>query len=227
MSTTTRSRPTGPAPSLRDNGNGGRPMTAAAPPRSRVRLPELAVGLFVTVVFALGAVLWHLNATTKVGALAVAAEIPRGEVIEASDLQVVYVASDGSIARMDPADSATVVGQVALVDLSAGSLVTPSLVAEAAALDAGEGRVGMALEPGQYPSLGLAPGDLVNVVRAGEVAPDGDATDHVIARGATVTEVDDLASDRKLVTILVPESDAEVVASLAGGGDLRLVVVAP
>ena len=47
-----------------------------------MRLPELAVGLLVTVMFALGAVLWHLNASSKVPALAVASPIERGEVIE-------------------------------------------------------------------------------------------------------------------------------------------------
>jgi hypothetical protein len=191
-------------------------------------LPELAVGLLVTVLFALGAVLWHLNASSKVPALAVAAPIERGEVIEATDLRVVYVASDDPLARMSSGESSVVVGRVALVDLAPGTLFTPSVVADAAALDAGDGVVGLALDPGQYPALGLAPGDRVNVVRSTEAAPETDeAPDQVVARGATVFAVEDLSNDRKLVSILTSEADAEAVAATAGAGGLRLVLVAP
>ena len=49
----------------------------------------------------------------------------------------------------------------------------------------------------------------------------------MIARGATVFAIEDLASDRKLVSIKTTEADAEAVASTAGGGSLRLVLVSP
>lgn len=229
MATTTRTdsrdrRPGSPS----SNGAGAVHTPAVAPPRRRVRLPELAVGLLVTVMFALGAVLWHLNASSKVPALAVSSPIERGEVIEAADLRVVYVASDDPLARMSSGESDAVVGRVALVDLAAGTLLTRSVVADAAALNVGDGVVGLALDPGQYPALGLAPGDRVNVVRSGEAAPEtDDAPDtQVIARGATVFAVEDLSSDRKLVSILTSEGDAEVVAATAGAGGLRLVLVA-
>jgi hypothetical protein len=88
--------------------------------------------------------------------------------------------------------------------------------------------VGLALDPGQYPAFGIAPGDRVNVVRSVEAggAVDRDA-DLVVVRGATVSAVEDLPSDRKLVSILSDEAGAEAVASLAGSGSLRLVLVAP
>ena len=215
--------------SSRGNGNGAVRSPSVAPPKRRVRLPELAVGLLVTVMFALGAVLWHLNATSKVPAVAVASEVERGEVIEAADLRVVYVSSDDPLARMTAAESSNVVGQVALVDLAPGPLLTPTVVADAAALVAGDGVVGLALDPGQYPALGLAPGDRVNVVESGEAAAtgDGESGTQVLARGATVFEIEDLASDRKLVSILTAEADAEAVAAAAGAGGLRLVLVAP
>jgi len=211
------------------NGAGKVHAPAVTPPKRRVRLPELAVGLLVTVMFSLGAVLWHLSATSKVPALAVAAPIERGEVIEAANLRVTYIGSDDPLARMTSSESAAVVGRVALVDLEPGTLITRSVVADAAALKAGDGVVGLALEPGQYPALGLAPGDRVNVVRSGESSPGpAEAREsRVIARNATVFAVEELTSDRKLVAVLASESDAEVVASAAGAGDLRLVLVAP
>lgn len=227
MATTTRpTPPPGRAGSPGSNGNSRVHAPTLAPPKRRVRIPELAAGLLVTVMCALGAVLWHLSATSKVPALAVSAEVERGDVIEAVDLRTVYVASDDSLVRIT--DQAAVVGKVALVDLAPGTLITPTVVADGAALEAGDGVVGLALDPGQYPALGLAPGDRVNVVRSGEAASSGtEQDDGVIARGATVFEVEDLASDRKLVSIQASESDAEAVAGAAGAAGLRLVLVAP
>ena len=227
MATDIQSRPSdGRRSSTSPNGQAVRgPMVA--PPKRRVRLPELAVGVLVTVVFALGAVLWHLNAVDKVPALSVTGRIERGEIIDAEDLRVTYVAADDPLARMDETQASQVVGRIALVDLGAGTLVTPGVVADATALETGDGVVGLALDPGQYPAFGIAPGDRVNVVRSVEAgAVDRDA-DLVVARGATVSAVEDLPSDRKLVSILSDEGGAEAVASLAGSGSLRLVLVAP
>lgn len=196
------------------------------PPGRRVRVPEVAVGVLVTVVFALGAVLWHLSTVEKVPALAAASAIERGEVIESGDVRVVYVSSDGSLARLDRSQLDEVVGRVALVGLTEGTLLTPSVVADAAAVNTGEGVVGLSLDPGAYPARGLATGDRVSVVRSAEVA-DLDAKPTVIARDATVFAVEELSSDRLLVSILTRESDAEAVAAAASAGGLRLVLVAP
>jgi hypothetical protein len=190
-----------------------------------VRLPELAVGVLVTVAFALGAVLWHLSAVDKVPALAIAGPVERGATITAADVRVVYVATDDPLARLDDSQVSEVVGRVAVVDLPAGTLLTPALVTNAGAIADGEGIVGLALDPGQYPARGLAPGDHVNVVRSGD--PTGDVEDSVVARGARVFAVEELPSDRLLVSILADESDAEAVAAAAGQGTLRLVLVAP
>jgi hypothetical protein len=184
------------------------------------------VGVLVTVVFALGAVLWHLSTVEKVPALAAASAIERGEVIESGDVRVVYVSSDGSLARLGSSQLDEVVGRVALVGLTEGTLLTPSVVADAAAVNTGEGVVGLSLDPGAYPARGLATGDRVSVVRSAEVA-DLDAKPTVIARDATVFAVEELSSDRLLVSILTRETDAEAVAATASAGGLRLVLVAP
>lgn len=219
-----RSGGTGPRPS--SNGHGGAQRMTVAPPKGRVRLPELAIGLFVMVTFALGAVLWHLSSVDQSPALAIAADVERGETITAADVRVVYVASDDVLATLGEGQMSQVVGRVALVDLPAGTLVTRGLVADAVAIEVGDGVAGLSLEPGQYPALGLAPGDLVNVVRSADDSAGGEG-DSVIARNATVFAVEDLASDRKLVSVMTSEADAEAVASVAGSGSLRLVLVSP
>jgi hypothetical protein len=49
----------------------------------------------------------------------------------------------------------------------------------------------------------------------------------VIAREATVVSVEELTGDRRLVSVLTTEADAEAVAAAAGSGSLRLVQVSP
>lgn len=226
------------------NGHRPDPVSGIAPPRRRVRMPELVVGVLVMTVCALGAVLWHLSAVDKSPALAVVGNVERGQTLSASDVRVVYVASDDTLARLTEADLNRVVGRVALVDLAPSTLLTRSLVADQPALEAGDGIVGLSLEPGGYPAMGLSPGDLVNVVRTIDPAdPISDTTDDtdsgsggeastatgdvVIARGATVVSVEELSSDRLLVSILASEGDAVAVAARAGSGSLRLVQVSP
>jgi hypothetical protein len=200
-------------------------------------MPELVIGVLVMSVFALGAVLWHLSAVDRSPALAVVGTVERGVVISADDLRVVYVSSDEAVARLSESQMSEVVGRVALVDLAPGTLVTRSVVADRPALQQGEGLVGLSLDPGGYPDLGLAPGDRVTIVRSGDAAAAeaaGDSTDegesnsgNVIARDATVVSVEELTGDRRLVSVLTAQTDAEAVAAAAGSGSLRLVQVAP
>ena len=219
------------------NGHGSPATISLAPPGRRVRMPELVIGVLVMSVFALGAVLWHLSAVDRSPALAVVGTVERGDVISADDLRVVYVSSDEAVARLSESQMSEVVGRVALVDLAAGTLVTRSVVADRPALQQGEGIVGLSLDPGGYPDLGLAPGDRVTIVRSGDAAAAeaaGDSTDegesnsgNVIARDATVVSVEELTGDRRLVSVLTAQADAEAVAAAAGSGSLRLVQVSP
>lgn len=230
MSTTTTSRRPGHgSPSASSNGHGTHSPTMVAPPMKRVRLPELAIGLFVVVLFALGAVLWHLSSVEKSPALALGGPVERGETITADDVRVVDVASDDALATLGETQLNEIVGRVALVDLPAGTLLTKGVVTDPVAIGEGDGVAGLSLDPGQYPALGIAPGDVVNVVAAVDQpgSEDGAEVDRVIARSATVFAVEDLSGDRKLISIMASEADAEAVASAAGSGTLRLVLVAP
>lgn len=213
------------APPTGSNGRApARGATSLTPPRSRIRIPELGVGLGMVLVFALGAVIVHLNATEQTPALAAAQDVARGDVLEATDVRVVYLSSDDAIAHLDDTQLSSVLGQVALVDLPAGTLIPPTAIADSVSIESGEAVAGVALEPGQYPARGLAVGDRVNVVRSTDVNA-GDVVETVIARDAVVFEVEELATDRRLVSLVASESDAESIAAAAGSGTLRLVMV--
>lgn len=203
-----------------------REAPAIQPQSRRGRLPELAIGLALMVGFALAAVLWHSSSSQKDPVLALAVDVARGDTIDAADLRVVYVASDDPITAVPQSASGEIVGRIAVTDLDAGTLVSRRLVADRVALQQGDGVVGLALDPGQYPANGLLPGDKVNVVSALGATESADDSDVVIATGAEVFAVDSLGGPgRQFVSLRMPEDVANRVAASAERGPVRLVLV--
>ena len=121
-----------------------------------------------------------------------------GEVIDATS-RWRNVSSDDALVRLDGFQIDRVVGRVALVDLAEGTLLTTSVIADAATVQDGDGVVGLLRSILAYLARGLAR------VIAGQRRSLADVADlgadpAVIARDATVFAVDDhLASDRLLV----------------------------
>lgn len=200
---------------------------AVQPGGRRARLPELAIGLALMVGFSLAAVLWHMNATDKDPVLALASDVERGQVIAPSDLRVVYVASDQPIAHLPRSATAELVGQVAVAELPAGTLLTRGHVVARTSLGPDDGVVGLALDPGQFPALGLLPGDLVNVVTGGSEGSIGDDNvTGVLAERAEVFAVEPIGTQgRQFMSLKMSEGIANRVASAAERGLLRLVLV--
>jgi hypothetical protein len=175
--------------------------------------------LLVTILFALGGVLWYLRSVERTAVLAVASPVERGNVIDTTDLRVQYVSSGDSLAALTEDRAGDVVGKVALVDLSPGTLVTPDLVAASAPLAADQAIVGVPVEPGGYPAFDLAPGDHVSAVTGG----GGD--NPVLVTSVEVVAVQDLVGgERKLVSLRGSQDDINKVAA-ADPATLRLVLV--
>lgn len=194
--------------------------------RRRARLPEMAIGLVLMVGFSLAAVVWHMSATEKVPVLALASDVSRGQVIEQGNLRVVYLATDQPVAHLPRAASGELVGRVAVADLQEGTLLTRSHVAARSPLRSEDGVVGLALDPGQFPALGLLPGDVVNVVAGAPEGTPGEDSSEVLARQAEVYAVEPLGmQERQFVSLKMPEEVANRVAAAAERGSLRLVMV--
>lgn len=214
------------AESARTNGQGAKErvtdLRLEAPPGARrVRVPELLVGAALTVGCALAAVMWHANATQREPVLALASDVARGDVIELSDIRVVYVGSDEQLVTLDREQAPSVVGHVAAADLQAGTILTSAHVTDRQRVESGEGVVGLALDPGQFPATGLARGDLVNVVSASDGEPG------VLAEAAVVFAAEDLGGQgRRFISIRTSEEAANEIAAAAERGPIRLVLVA-
>jgi len=198
------------------------------PLRRRVQVSQLLIAVFLVTVSALVAVVLFSRAAAREPVLALAEPIERGQVIASADLMVVYVATDDPIITL-PAEAASgLVGLTAVADLEAGTLVTPAHFVSRTVLDAGEGVVGLALAPGEYPTPLLAPGDRVDVVLTERESPEsGGSSAETVATSAEVFDVAELGTQGdRFISLRMPASAAAEVAGAAAAGRVRLVLVA-
>ena len=199
---------------------GARAPDPPEPAVRRVRVPQLAVGLLLSGLAALGFVLFNAASIQRSPVLALSADVQRGQVLEVEDLQVVHVGTDDVLAAT-PADRPDLlVGRAAVTDLAVGTLLTVDQVAAGATLTPGAGVVGLALAPGQYPTPRLAIGDLVSVV---EVADELE----VLVEAAEVVGIEPVGTQgQRFVSLQTGEADASAVARAAAAGEVRLVLIA-
>lgn len=201
-------------------------------PAGRRRLPEIAGGVLVVAVCALAALWWQASSTEQSPVLALRNAVERGQVVTVDDLQVVGIGTDDALAVLTEAEAALVIGRVSRTDLPAGALITAEQFSDGSLIAAGEGVVGLSLEPGQFPSLSLSAGDAVAVVLTPAASDprafDGDTVQAaVLVDRATVVEVSQVGvQGHRFVAIQVGEDDAARVASAASANRVRLIQVA-
>lgn len=190
--------------------------------RRRPWLIGLGVALFA--IFALGG--WALlrssgQTTTVVGA---AADLDRGQVITAQDLQTITLPSNvDGLVTVPAVEIDELVGQVATVDILDGTTITPAAVAPQLTPDAGTSIVGVAVTTTQMPTADLHAGDQIRVVTT--PASQGDAPitdpDSIIA---TVVSTVTLERGDTIINVEVPESEAPALAARVATGRIAIVL---
>ena len=192
----------------------------------RGRGPELTIGVLIVAVFALAGTWFYANSTDQDAVLALRNAVSRGSVITAADLQVVQVSSDDTLNVLGRDQAGAVIGQIALSDLSPGTLITTDAVATSAVIEPGDGIVGLALDPGEYPTLSLRPGDVVRVVQVPGGSDIGEV-EVVLAAEAEIVDVAPIGVQHQLfVSLAVDTAEADAIARAGAGDRVRLVQVA-
>ncbi len=205
------------------DGDRAAPRFRLQPPGRRVQVPQLVVAVLVVTVSALAGVVVFSQASAREPVLAMANPVERGQVLAAEDLRVVYVASDDPVATVPATGIGTLVGRMAVADLEEGTIVTPAFFVDRELVESGDGVVGLALSPGEYPTLRLAPGDVVDVIETGGAFGEAGG---VLAAGAVVFEVAELGTQgSRFVSLRMPAGTAAEVARAAATGTVRLVLV--
>ena len=197
------------------------------PSRPKVQVPQLLIAVFLVAVSALAAVVLFSAAAARDPILALANPVERGQIIGSDDLMVVYVATDDPIASLSSEAAAGLVGLTAVADLERGTILTSAHFVSRSLLDGGEGVVGLALAPGEYPTPLLASGDLVDVVLTdrGTLEP-GAVAGEVMVASAVVFDVAELGTQGgRFISLLMSAEAAAEVASAPAADQVRLVLV--
>jgi SAF domain len=197
---------------------------ADADRRPRRPYGQMLLAILLIVGCALGAAIAFTKAGDTTSVVAVTDGVARGETITREDLTTTRVSGvDGAV----PADQLQeLVGRTAVVDLLPGQVV----VAAASSADPipaqGETLVGAALEPSSIPD-GLAPGDNVRVLAAPEEGSEPDPSGAILATAVVYTigdtQVVGSGTGARQVTLIVPDTRADVVALFASSDRIVLV----
>ena len=165
----------------------------------------------------------------RVPVLALAHDVPMGATVNADDLRVAHVASDPALQPISATDRSQVIGRHAAMSLSAGALLTTSMLTDSFAPGPGQALVAVPLKPGQLPARPLMPGDHVLAVAGADSSTDG--TGGTAASATLEVVVADVArptpDGTTVVDVVVASADAPGLARQAAAGHVALVLLGP
>ncbi|WP_080678161.1 SAF domain-containing protein [Salinispora pacifica] len=160
--------------------------------------------------------------------LAVARDVPAGQVIADADVRVVRVANPSGLDLVPAERRGGIVGRSAAVPLAAGSLLVLAQVGPAAWPAAGQAVIAVPVKPGRAPTS-LTGGSRVLVLVAPPAGGQQASQQNNGVRRAVATVVSVAAGGdqvgTQLVTVLLAADSAEAVA--AAPGDVSLVQLGP
>lgn len=211
----------GPGDPLRGPAEG----SSGAPGRAvRRRVPELAVGVVLIGLGAIGALMLAGRQPPRAPVLVWANDMSRGQVVAPEDLTVASIESDTPVDVVDVGAASDVVGRTVAFGANAGGFVSGSLLEAGSTIPPDYAVVGLRLGAGRYPVSTLTVGDTVDLLTS---EPLVGWDDPVVVSGVEVFDMLWLGSGEgsdALVSLLVPRAAApRVVAAAAAGPRLAEV----
>lgn len=191
----------------------------------RRRVPELAIGVVLIGLGAIGALMLAGREPPHASVLVWANDMSRGQVVSASDLEVASIESDIPVDVVEVGAAADVTGRTLAFDARAGGFVSGSLLEVGSVIPPDFAVVGLRLGAGRYPVSTLSVGDVVDVLTT---EPLVGWDDPVVVSGVEVFDVLWLGSGAgsdALVSLLLPRAAAPRVVAAVGAGP-RLAEVA-
>lgn len=198
---------------------------AVQPPTKTRRRPMLiAAGIALAIVGGLGSWYFFTTVGNTTTVLTVKTDVPRGQEITAADLGTLQISGDQSSSALLANESNDAIGQVALVDLPAGSLVSSTNVGDTLVVADGDSIVGVALTSAQMPSQPLSAGDKVRLVDTpiSQGEPPADTPKTFTAVVFSIRE--DAQNSRWIVDLVVSPDKAPDIAARAATGRVALIL---
>ena len=190
--------------------------------KPRPAIIALAIALIVTAGLAAAYIYTSTGRTMEVYTAVNA--ISRGDVIEASNLSTVEIPDNQEIPSFGITEVDDMLGQTAVVDIPAGTLISPNNIAADAGLAQGQSIVGISFTPNQLPPYPLVSGDPVRIVDTPVTQGDPPAgVPESIAATVVAVRFDDV-SGNTVVAVSVGEYAAPGLAARAATGRVALVL---
>ncbi|KDA06953.1 hypothetical protein DC31_00235 [Microbacterium sp. CH12i] len=213
----------------RNSGSNGekvppRPAAVGQPTKSRRRIWMIALGITIVLIGALAT--WYVTTTTSqtVSVLTIKSDVQRGEAITQEDLTTISIAGGQSTDTLTASQASTVVGQVAAVDLPAGSLVTSANVLDTLPVPENHSIVGIALTTSQLPSYRLSAGDAVRLVDTPVAQGEPPTEDPTTFKATVFTSTYDETNQVWIIDVVVPTREAASIAARAATQRVSIVL---
>ena len=202
----------------------GAPRPSAFRPSSRSRV-RIAVGALLAIGAVAVMLLIFATADKRVPVLQLVRDVPAGQRLAADDVRTIEVSSDPTLAVVDAADLAVVVGQYAKVRMISGSLLTMPMLQSAPLVAPGSSVVAITIPTGELPT-GLRERSQVQLVFPPSATRSADtpAPAPVIGRVVGLPTTPDSVTGKLALSIEVGAADAVTVASAT---DVRVVLLDP
>ncbi|MDN5898566.1 MAG: SAF domain-containing protein [Brachybacterium sp.] len=188
------------------------------------RVGQWAASILFVVLVVVALVAVFQSQSDRVEVLTITNAVPPGQVIKEGDLRPVEVA--GAPAAVLASDVESVIGKRSSSGLVEGQILTETAVTSELVPAEGQRVVSLSLSSGRVPGS-LVAGDMVEVLAAPVEGAEGSKAQlqspKVLAASARVESVGRSPEGTRVVTILVEESVADVVAVHSAAGQVTIV----
>ncbi|MFB7122833.1 hypothetical protein DR950_38890 [Kitasatospora xanthocidica] len=199
----------------------GLPHAPGRTMRARRRRPAvLAMAVALIAAGGLGGAVLYNSTGQRVAVLALARDVPWGQVITEDDLVVARIAGDPALHPLAAQDRTKAVGMRAATDLKRGAMLTGADLAQGLSVQPGQIVVGVSAKRSQLPASRLQPGVQLVVV----FTPDNGRADSLPATVITVGRVDTDGS--QVIDVAVGTADGPRLAQWVASGRIQ-VLLAP
>ncbi|MFB7947909.1 SAF domain-containing protein [Kitasatospora phosalacinea] len=200
------------------------------PPRrlgARRRRPAvLAMAAALIAAGGLGGAVLYNSSGQRIAVLALARDVPMGQVISSDDLVVAHIAGDPALHPLDAQDLRGTIGLRATTDLKRGALLVKSDLTSDPATQPGQQIVGISAKRSQLPATRLQPGLQILIVSTPD-SGSGTATRTPETMTAVVAAVGKPDTDGStVIDVAVGPADGPKLALWVAGGKFQ-VILAP
>lgn len=200
-----------------------RTIRTAAAVRSRRNPRWIAAGVLAMCVGGLGSAALYSQATSAAPVLRINQTVPRGQVVQETDLSVVSVAPVPGVVTVPANKRGEIVGLRALTDLPGGTLLAPNTVGKPPVRE-GTVHIGLRLAPGRAPSTPIPVGTRVLLIPvAGSGAGASEAPAETTFKAEIVSIPAPAPDGTQVFDVAVAAADAARIARLAAAEQLVVV----